>query len=85
MPSKKEENVLLEDLRSLLAEIFHMQASEITPDAQLGELPQWDSMAHMDLMVALESRFSVEITPEIISQLTSLPAIQAHLHGRTHA
>lgn len=85
MPSKTKESILLDDLRSLMAEIFRVDANEIGPEAQLGELPQWDSMAHMDLMVALESRFGVEITAETISQLTSLPAIQSHLQNQQHA
>ena len=85
MPSRTDESVLLEDLRSLMAEIFHMEAGNIAPDAQLGELPQWDSMAHMDLMVALEARFAVEITAESIGQLTDLPAVLAHLQSQAHA
>ena len=42
-------------------------------------------MAHMDLMVALEARFGVEITAESIGQLTSLPAVLAHLQSQAHA
>lgn len=85
MPSKTNESVLLEDLRNLMAEIFHVDASQIGAEAQLGELPQWDSMAHMDLMVTLESRFGIEITAETISRLTSLPAILAYLNNQPHA
>ena len=84
MPSKTNESVLLEDLRNLMAEIFHVDPSQIGAEAQLGELPQWDSMAHMDLMVALESRFGIEITAETISRLTSLPAILAHLNNQPY-
>jgi len=79
------ESALLEDLRSLMAEIFRVAPDQIGPEAQLGELPQWDSMAHMDLMVALESRFGIEISAETISQLTSFPAIHAHIKNRSHA
>ena len=79
------QNSLQSDLRALLAEIFHLQTSEISPDAQLGELPQWDSMAHMDLMVALEEKYGVDISAETISQLVSLPAIIAYVEKRQHA
>jgi acyl carrier protein len=85
MALKTDATLLQADLLSLMAEIFRVEAEQITADAQLGELPQWDSMAHMDLMVALESRFGVEITAETISQLTSFAAIQAHLKGQTRA
>lgn len=75
---------LLEDLRSVFAEVFKVDADEIDPSAQLGEWPAWDSMAHMDLMLALESRFGVEINAETISGLTSVQAILDHLQARQH-
>ncbi len=74
---------LEQDIRGLLAETFHVEPSAIEAEAQLGEFPQWDSMAHMDLMLGLETRFGVEITAETISQLTSLPAILEYLRART--
>lgn len=74
----------LNDLNSLFAEVFKVEVSQIDPLAQLGEWPAWDSMAHMDLMVALESRFGVEITADTISQLTSIPAILEHLRAKLH-
>ncbi|MEX2144548.1 MAG: acyl carrier protein [Anaerolineales bacterium] len=85
MVSKTEESGLLEELRSLMAEIFHVDADQIGVEAQLGELPQWDSLTHMDLMVALESAFGIEITAETISQLTSLPSIWAYIQSQQHA
>jgi acyl carrier protein len=76
---------LSNDLRSLFAEVFKVDSSKIDPLAQLGEWPAWDSMAHMDLMVALESRFGVEINADTISQLISFPAILEHLRNNQHA
>ncbi len=83
MSPKIADHVNFEDLRSLVAEIFKVEPSQVEPGAQLGEWPAWDSMAHMDLMVALESRFGVEISAENISQLTSIPAILEHLQNRS--
>lgn len=85
MSSKTAENVLLEELRSLFVEVFHVQPDDVGSQAQFGDLPQWDSMGHMDLMVALESRFGVEISAETISELVSIPAILAHLQAKHHA
>lgn len=85
MSSNSAENTLFEDLRALFAETFRVDAAEITPETQFGELPQWDSMGHMDLMVALETRFGVEISAETISQLISIPAILAHIEAKAHA
>lgn len=82
MASKEQ---LFEDLRDLFVETFKVDANDVRPDLQLGELPQWDSMGHMDLMVGLETRFGVEINAETISGLISVPAILEHLEAKAHA
>ncbi|MEX1071405.1 MAG: acyl carrier protein [Anaerolineales bacterium] len=85
MSSKTAENILFEELRDLFVEVFGVKIEDIGPQTQFGELPQWDSMGHMDLMVALESRFGVEISAETIRELTSIPAILAHLQAKQNA
>jgi acyl carrier protein len=82
MSSKTSETVLLDEMRDVFADVFQVSASEIGPETQFGELPQWDSMGHMDLMVALETKFGVEINADTISQLVSIPAIIAHVQAK---
>lgn len=77
--------VLVESVRAFLAETFKIDPKDISNEAQLGELPQWDSMGHMDLMVGLESRFGVEINAETISQLVTMPAIVEYLQAKENA
>jgi acyl carrier protein len=79
------ENDLFPQLRTIFAETFRISPADISPSTQFGELPQWDSMGHMDLMVALETNFGVEISAETISQLISVPAIMDHLRAKQHA
>jgi acyl carrier protein len=73
---------LLDELRALFAEVFHVQPGEVSAETQFGELPPWDSMGHMDLMVALETKYGVEISAETISQLTSVAAIMEHIQAK---
>ena len=42
-------------------------------------LPDWDSLRHMELMLALELEFGVQITSEAMTALLSLDAIDAYL------
>ncbi|UYN88709.1 MAG: acyl carrier protein [Anaerolineales bacterium] len=69
-------------LRSVFIDVFKAAPEDITPDLQFGELPAWDSMGHMDLMVGLETAFGIEITAETISTLISVPAILAHIQSK---
>lgn len=70
-------------LRLMMADIFQVPLEEITPDLAFGDLPQWDSLGHMELMMRLEEGLNAEITTESIAELTSLPVIITYLqeHG----
>lgn len=77
-----ESDTLLAKVQAVFADVFRLAPEEITAETQFGELPAWDSMGHMDLMVALETHFGVEITAETISQLTSVAAIMEHIQAK---
>jgi acyl carrier protein len=82
MSSQASEKIQFQDLQALFAEVFKVDPSQVDANAQLGEWPLWDSMAHMDLILAMESRFGVEINAENISRLISIPAILEYLQSR---
>ena len=75
MAIEKVELALFEQLQTLLAEVFEVLPQDLSADTQFGDLPKWDSIGHMDLMVALESQFGVEISAETISELVIVSAI----------
>lgn len=85
MSSAPTQTALFEQLQAVFAEVFRISPTEIHPGTQFGELPQWDSMGHMDMLVALESNFGVEISAETISQLVSIPAIVEHIELKKNA
>jgi acyl carrier protein len=76
------ETNITERIQSLLAQVFHVPIEEIKPDLAVGDLPQWDSMGHMDVMLSLEEHFYLQIDTETISELTSIPAIREHLEKK---
>ena len=77
-------NVALSEIQAVLAETFQTPLENIPAELAFGGLPQWDSMGHMGLMLALEERYGVEISAETIAELTSLAAIQAYLKEKDH-
>jgi acyl carrier protein len=66
-------------IRAVLAEALQIPPDQVTPDLAFGDLPQWDSMGHMEVMMRLEEHFGIEINADTIAGLTSLPAIREHL------
>ena len=73
---------LIEQIQNILAEAIQVPLEEITPDLAFGDLPQWDSMGHMEVMLRLEEKFGVEITADTIAALTSIPEICKHLEQK---
>ena len=69
-------------MRILLAETLRVSQDEIGPQTEFGDLPQWDSMGHMEVMVALEKEFGVEINADTITELVSIPAIISYIEAR---
>jgi citrate synthase len=76
---------LVNDIQALLVEALHIGAEQATPDLAFGDLPQWDSMGHMEVMMLLEQRYDVEINADTIAALTSVPAIRAYLQEKDNA
>jgi acyl carrier protein len=76
--------ILIEQVQALLAEAIQAPIEEVTPDLAFGDLPQWDSMGHMEVMLRLEEKFGVEINADTIAALTSIPEILKHLEQNNH-
>jgi acyl carrier protein len=76
---------LTEKIQAVLVEALQVSPELVTPDLAFGDLPQWDSMGHMEVMMLLEERYGVEMNAETIAMLTSVPAISAYLKENGHA
>lgn len=79
-----ENELVTSQVQTLLADVFEVPFEQVTPELAFGDLPQWDSLGHMDLMVRLEERFGVEISTETIAELVSVPAICDYLQRTNH-
>ncbi len=71
---------LIEQVQAALAEALQTPIEDITPVLALGDLPQWDSMGHMEVMMVLEQKFGIEINADTIAALISVPAICEYIN-----
>jgi acyl carrier protein len=79
------DSTLLSKVKTVLADVFQVPEEDLSDDLVFGDLPQWDSMGHMDVMLSLEQNFGVEINAETIGSLTSLATICAYLEQNGNA
>ncbi|MBP6878989.1 MAG: acyl carrier protein [Phenylobacterium sp.] len=64
-----------EELRQLMADVFECDPSKITLDATPDTLEAWDSLRLLDLILAVEQRAGIEISPDRLEKMMSVPAI----------
>ena len=68
-----------DDLRRVLAEVFQISPADVPDDASIERLDGWDSLRHLELMLALELEFGVRLTADTMLELQSVDAIEAFL------
>jgi acyl carrier protein len=69
----------------VLAEALKMPVERVTDSLSFGDVSEWDSLGHMNLLMALEERYGIPLDEDMIARLVSLEAICAFLEEREHA
>ena len=75
---------MLERTRSIVADIFVLPLEEIRPETSPDTIEAWDSLKHLDIVLALEQEFGVQFSPEEIEQLLSVELMVALLDEKLH-
>ncbi len=63
---------LVDRISRLVADIFEVPLASVTPDSSPDSIESWDSLRHLNLVLALEQEFGIQFTPEEIEQLLSV-------------
>ena len=59
-----------------MAAILEVEESTIDQDASMDNVESWDSIKHMDLILAIEEEFGVSVPDEEAADLTSYALIK---------
>ncbi len=63
-------------LKQVMATMLKVDASTITADSSMDNMLNWDSLRHMNLVLALEEEFKVAIPDEDAGNITSYKLIK---------
>ncbi len=74
-----------EEVRRLIAEVLHLGLERVPEALSFGDVPEWDSLGHMDLLMTLESRYGVSLDEDRIARLVSIDAICREIAETQHA
>ncbi|MBU2023287.1 MAG: acyl carrier protein [Gammaproteobacteria bacterium] len=52
------------EVRELIAKILNVSTDVVVDDLAVGDIPEWDSLAHMNIIASIEKEFGITIDIE---------------------
>jgi len=62
-------------IKKVMAKIFGLDETDIDVMSNVETIKQWDSLRHMQLIIALESEFDIQFDGRSIMKMTNLEQI----------
>jgi acyl carrier protein len=66
---------VLEQVRRIAADTFNVPLEQVTAESSPDTIENWDSLQHLNLVLALEQEFGLQLAPEEIEQMHSIELI----------
>ncbi len=73
------ENPSIQEILQIISDVFMIPVKDIDTNSSSSSVEEWDSMGHLKLIMALEQKFNIEISPDEIAILTSVNQIHCFL------
>lgn len=75
----------MDDLRAALQEIFRAAFEDdglvLSDDLSADDVPNWDSLAHINMIIAVEAKFKIKFATAEISQMKAPGQTVGHFVG----
>jgi acyl carrier protein len=69
-------------IKSTMASVFNLDESQIDENASPSVIAEWDSLKHMNLILALEEEFGITFTDDEIVELLNYKLIYQTLKDK---
>jgi acyl carrier protein len=73
----------LDRVKQIISTLFNVDEKSISPESSPKDIPAWDSMGQLMLVLELEQQYELQIPPEDAEKLTSVSRIVDFLDGAT--
>ena len=74
--------MLSEQVRMLVARELKLSVDQVGDRAGSDTIERWDSMAHINICLAVQSEFGIEMSIDEIAESASIPALVALIQKR---
>lgn len=69
-------------LRDLVADTLEIDPEEVTPETSTDSVETWDSFRHLQLVLAVEGEYGVQLDPQQVPELTTVAKLQSALQQK---
>ena len=67
----------MEKINQLLADTLKISTEQASENLGMDDVSTWDSLTHMNLIVAIEDEFKIELSGDDIAEMISFDAIRS--------
>ena len=75
------ENKLDKKIKKIMANVFQIELDKINNDTSPNSIEKWDSLKHLNLIVALEEEFEIKFDEDEIASMISFSIISATIQA----
>lgn len=62
-------------VKSIIANILKVPVDNIDTETAIGDIPEWDSLHHIQIISAIEKEFGFRFTPDVLMDLEDVSDI----------
>jgi acyl carrier protein len=66
---------ILQDVRRIVADVLHLDPATVSAASSRDTISKWDSMGHVNVVLALEQHFDLQFLPEEMMQMLNVELI----------
>lgn len=64
--------ILLKQVQQIASDVFNIPVEQVTVESSPETIESWDSLKHIELVMALEQQVGIEIMPEEIEEIQKI-------------
>ena len=65
-------SAVLDQIRTMASDLFGVPADRISASSSPETLENWDSVQHLNLVLAVEEKFGLQLSPEEVERMKSI-------------
>lgn len=65
------------EIMEIIANNLKVSVSDLNEDTAIGDLPEWDSLHHLQIIAAIEKKYGFQFEPDVLMDLEDISDIVA--------